>query len=206
MIPWKWLVNLLPTQGWVAGKLAFSWKSESGWVAGSTSQVISRQRKVKGQSSLLSTVLCWVKLFATLSKVSKELMVHFLSGTPGWSVHRHATAKWQDHGWTPLAWDWPSIVGLAMACAPSQYQQGRLRVRCPVPCSHCSHHRYHVAPSSGFATPLHPWGPLWALVPSPLSTFLLGAGQLPLFLPPDLATTELHPPQNDSHPWNLGGL
>lgn len=82
MIPWKRflskhrLVNLLPAQGWVAGKLALSWESESGWVAGSTSQVILRQRKVKGQSSLLSTVLCWVKLFATLSKVSKELIFY----------------------------------------------------------------------------------------------------------------------------------
>lgn len=51
------LLSLPPQEGCVGGKLALSGVSESGRVAENTS-VILKQRKVKDQSSLLSTIDC----------------------------------------------------------------------------------------------------------------------------------------------------
>lgn len=53
-------------------------------------------------------------------------MVHFFSkATMLESAHRRPAVKWQDHGWTPLAWDWPSIVqssrGMYSPTAPVEH-------------------------------------------------------------------------------------
>lgn len=99
--------------------------SRDGW-RGSDSLALSFK---KGQRSEFISIHCsllgvcyfkqsWKRTNGAFS--SKDTMLE--------SAHRCPAVKWQDHGWTPLAWDWPSIVqsscGIYGSTAPVEHTGG----------------------------------------------------------------------------------
>lgn len=147
-------------------------------------------RWVKGQSSLLSTVGCWVKLLlqAKLEKGAFSTRAIRLE-----SANHRPPSKWQDHGWTQLTWDWSSIVWSSHPmCSPHSTSRADRGWSAPVLHAYCSHHRCCATPSSGFA-------------PVTISGATVAFGALfgyPL-LPHQLWYTGLHPPQDAPIPGTL---
>lgn len=127
-------------------------------------------------------------------------MVHFLARTPCWSARGRPAAKWQDHGWTPLAWDWPSIVqssrGMYSPTVPVEHT-GRGVPLSLMPTAATTGSM--VPPVQDIPTPTIPGATVGCLLCPPSSLVLADCS----LLPSQLWQPELHPPQDTPIPGTL---
>lgn len=119
-----------------------SLESESGWAGG---------RKMKGQRSEFTSIHCWLlnEIVFVSSKLERADGVFSrrdtrLEGSP-------ITLMPNGKGMARLCLGWPNIQPWHKQLPQNQNRLGGWGS--PVPYPHCSHHRCHATPSSGFGPP-----------------------------------------------------